>query len=460
MSTDSVVPAAPRVYVIHDNPKWITPLLEELAYRGLPYTEWLLSDPDTLPAFDFGTAPPHGVFFNRVSASAFTRGTPHAMEQAATIVRWLESHERPVVNGSKALALELSKSVCDTALTAHGVPAPRSVAVFGRSSRAVDAALASFPSDASLVVKPNRGGSGTGVRIMDDAAAVRAYFASEDFEPAVDGVTIIQQYLPSDEEALYRLEFVGAKLVYGVRVDTSSAVAGAALNNCPADSCNASEPSDAGASPEAAPEPEFYTFDQIGGAAIGGIGAGIGLGVGAGASIGAAPSIGAAVEPACPLKRAVSKFVVQPHFSDAIVPVLESFLAAHEVDVGGVEIVRGADGVSRVIDVNSVNSNYNVRSEGIALVGRDHGAGRVSGWESVGALIATKFAAAYPSAVGGVANTAEVGLDDATGAGASSDSSVVSDDDTDDATSRSSDDGQTLMDQVTTQAAQALAVTA
>lgn len=454
MSADSVV-SVPRVYVIHDNPKWITPLLQELAYRGLPYTEWLLSDPDTLPAFDFGAAPPHGVFFNRVSASAFTRGTPHAMEQAATLVRWLESHGRPVVNGSKALALELSKSVCDTALAAHGVPAPRSVAVFGRSSRAVDAALSSFPRDASLVVKPNRGGSGTGVRIMNDADAVRAYFASDDFEAAVDGVMLIQQYLPSEEEALYRLEFVGAKLVYGVRVDTASAVAGAALNNCPADSCNASERSDDDASPEAAPEPEFYTFDQIGGAAIGGIGAGIG----AGASIGPIPSIGAAVSPACPLKRAVSKFVVQPDFSDPIVPVLESFLAAHEVDVGGVEIVRGADGVSRVIDVNSVNSNYNVRSEGIALVGREHGAGRVSGWESVGALIATRFAAAYPSAVAGVATKADVGLDDATGAGASSDGSVVSDDDTD-ATSRSSDDGHTLMDHVTTQAARALVVTA
>jgi glutaredoxin 3 len=40
---------------------------------------------------------------------------------------------------------------------------------------------------------------------------------------------------------MYRLEFVGGKLVYAVRVDTSTLAAGESVNNCPSDVCQAKE---------------------------------------------------------------------------------------------------------------------------------------------------------------------------------------------------------------------------
>src|SRR5438046_8672005 len=80
--------------------------------------------------------------------------------------------------------------------------------------------------------KPNRAGKGLGVHLFRDVAALAENVDSPAVEKSVDGVTLIQQYIQSPEPYITRVEFVGGKFLYAVRVDTSLG-----FELCPADVC-------------------------------------------------------------------------------------------------------------------------------------------------------------------------------------------------------------------------------
>ena len=72
-----------------------------------------------------------------------------------------------------------------------------------------------------LIVKPNRGGKGLGVRLFADPTAACDYLENGAFEPSVDGITLLQAYVEPPEPCITRMEFVGGRFFYAVRVDTS-----------------------------------------------------------------------------------------------------------------------------------------------------------------------------------------------------------------------------------------------
>ena len=94
-----------KIYVIHENDAWVEPLRAAFAEQGLPYEEWFLAE----GVLDLESAPPEGVFYNRMSASSHTRDHRYAGELTGGVLRWLEHHGRRVVNDSRALQLEINK---------------------------------------------------------------------------------------------------------------------------------------------------------------------------------------------------------------------------------------------------------------------------------------------------------------------------------------------------------------
>ena len=116
-----------KVYVIHENPDWYPPLAAAFGAAGVPHEQWLAGD----GVLDLGAVPPDGVFWSRMSASAHTRGHPHAKDLTRGLLCWLESHGRRVVNGRRVLELEMSKVDQLTALRAAGFDVPQTVAVAG-----------------------------------------------------------------------------------------------------------------------------------------------------------------------------------------------------------------------------------------------------------------------------------------------------------------------------------------
>ncbi len=218
----------PQIHVIHENQEWSAPLFAELRARDLPYRDWFLHE----GVFDLSQPPPEGVFYNRMSASSHTRGHRYSPEYTGAVLAWLEGHGRRVINGVNTLRLEVSKVAQYAALNALGIATPRTRVAVGKAA-IVDAARGF---DTPFITKHNRAGKGLGVRLFEDLDSLAAYVDGADFEAPIDGITLIQQYIRSPEPFITRVEFVGDRFLYAVRVDTSNG-----FELCPADVCDTGE---------------------------------------------------------------------------------------------------------------------------------------------------------------------------------------------------------------------------
>lgn len=213
------------IYALHENPEWWPPFAEAFAAEGVPVEQWLLTGEGDL---DLDAAPPQGVFWSRMSASAHTRGHVLAKEQTRAVLSWLEGHGRTVVNGRSVLELEMSKVAQHAALRAVGIDVPRTVAVVGSSGLLDAAERVGTP----FVTKHDQGGKGLGVARFDDVAALREALAEGQLAEPANGIWLVQEYVQPAEPYVTRTEIVGGEHVYSVRVSTSQG-----FELCPADAC-------------------------------------------------------------------------------------------------------------------------------------------------------------------------------------------------------------------------------
>ena len=139
------------IHVIHENAAWLEPLAAALDRQGLSWRDWFLDQ----GAFDLSRPPPEGVFYNRMSASSHTRGHRYSAELTVSVLAWLEQHGRRVVNGSRALDLEISKARQYAALEAAGIRTPDTVLVAGKDLL-VEAAQQHFAGNPSHGDRPSQ----------------------------------------------------------------------------------------------------------------------------------------------------------------------------------------------------------------------------------------------------------------------------------------------------------------
>jgi biotin carboxylase len=289
-----------KIYVIHENDAWVEPLRAAFAELELPYDEWFLSE----GRLDLAQAPPDGVFYNRMSASSHTRGHRYAPELTACVLAWLERHGRRVVNDSRALRLELSKVAQYSALETYGIRTPRTVAAVGRDSILAAAMSVGAP----FITKHNRAGKGLGVKLFHSVDELRSHVDSAQFEDSVDGLTLIQQYIRAPEPFITRVEFVGGRFLYAVRVDTTLG-----FELCPADVCQVGD-----------------AFCPIGETA--------------------------------PAAAAGPRFRIVRDFRHPIVERYRRFIADHGIGIAGIEFIVDQAGELYTYDVNT-NTNYNTAAE-------------------------------------------------------------------------------------------------
>ncbi len=288
-----------KIYVIHENNDWVVPLRKAFVERNLPYAEWYLDQ----WAVDLSGVPPHGVFYNRMSASSHTRDHRYSPELAAAVLAWLERHGRVVVNDSRALDLEISKTRQYMRLAREGIPVPKTVAVVGE--RALPDALSAFPRG-PLIVKPNRSGKGLGVRLYETPEQILQAARRGDVLPdTIDGTLLVQEYIRGETGHIYRAEFVGGSFLYLVKIDATGG-----FELCPADAC------------------ELDTF--------------------------------------CPAGTGGKKFeIVDGIITSDQIARYRRFLRGNGIGIAGIEFVVRSNGERVVYDVNT-NTNYNAEAEQIA----------------------------------------------------------------------------------------------
>ena len=286
-----------QIHVIHENAAWLVPLAQALDAKGLPWCDWFLDR----GAFDLSLPPPEGVFYNRMSASSHTRDHRYSAELTAAVLAWLAGYGRRIVNGPRALDLEISKARQYAALEAAGIRTPRSVLVAGRDE--LPGAARDHFGDGPVILKPNRGGKGLGVLLFQTADALASYVESADYEAPIDGLQLLQQYIRAPQPLITRAEFIGGRFLYAVEVDTSDG-----FELCPADQC----------------------------------------------------AIGDAFCPAGEEPRA--KFTIVDKIDAGLKRRYEAFLAANDIEVAGIEFIRDESGAPYTYDVNT-NTNYNPEAE-------------------------------------------------------------------------------------------------
>src|SRR6266481_6154037 len=135
-----------QIHVIHENAAWLAPLAAAFDRQRLPWRDWFLDH----GVFDLSQPPPEGVFYNRMSASSHTRDHRYAAELTASVLAWLAGHGRRIVNGPRALDLEISKTRQYAALEAAGIATPRTVLVAG-NDMLLDAARQLFPGNSFIL---------------------------------------------------------------------------------------------------------------------------------------------------------------------------------------------------------------------------------------------------------------------------------------------------------------------
>ncbi len=294
-----------KIYVLHENNEWTIHLQHRLDELGLPYEMWHLDE----GMIDLSSEPPEGVFYNRISASSHTRNHRFAPEFTEAVLAWLEHHGRVVINGSRALRLEVSKVNQYTALNTAGIETPKTLAAVGKKQIVEAAEKLDQP---SFITKHNRAGKGQGVQLFHSLSALSDYVEGGAFDEPVDGITLVQQYIEAPEPFIIRHEFIGGKFLYAVKVDTSEG-----FELCPADACSI--------------EDMFCPTDE---------------------AEGNAPKVKA-------------KFEILTDYYPSFIPAYEAFLASNNIQVAGIEAIQDQDGNVYAYDVNT-NTNYNSDAESIA----------------------------------------------------------------------------------------------
>ena len=290
-----------KIYILHENDEWVEPLRKELQVINAPFEEWHLGKRNV----DHLDKPPQGVFYNRMSASSHTRGHRYAPEYTAVVLNWLEKNKRRVINNSKALSLEISKSLQYKELQNLEIKTPRTIYCSNKESILKSANIFDKP----FITKHNRAGKGLGVKLFNNKRELDSYVSGKDFEPSIDGITLLQDYIDASPKVITRVEFVNSKFLYAVEVDASEG-----FELCPA--C----PEDQSDIPQQQISGEF-----------------------------------------CPTTGDKFK-IIKNYKRNSLIEKYEKFISSNGIEIAGIEYVTDKNGEIFTYDVNT-NTNYNSQAE-------------------------------------------------------------------------------------------------
>jgi len=218
------------IAIYHEHQDWFRPLFTELDRRGTPFIRI------DARRHRFDVAKPDGEFslvFNRMSPSAYKRGNANGIFYTAQYLASLERAGVRVINGYQAFTLETSKTLQLSLLQQLKLPYPRS-RVINHASQALAAAQGlRYP----IVIKPNIGGSGAGIRKFDDEAVLARAVQLDGIDLGIDNTAVVQEFIPARDGHITRVEVVGGKYLYAINVFFT----GESFDLCPADICKTTD---------------------------------------------------------------------------------------------------------------------------------------------------------------------------------------------------------------------------
>ena len=225
---NNVLPIA----IYYEQPNWFKPLFAELDRRGTSYVAlnavehtWSPADhPEEL----------YSLVFNRMSPSAWNRDHGDQIFYTLGFLEHCQARGLKVLNGFKAFQSELSKAGQLTLMDTLGIPYPKARVIH----RAAQAPAATEGLRFPIVVKPNIGGSGAGVKRFDHISQLEAAAQLPAGDPdalalGMDSTALVQEFIPARDSHIVRVEVLNGKFLYAIKVH----ITGETFDLCPADIC-------------------------------------------------------------------------------------------------------------------------------------------------------------------------------------------------------------------------------
>jgi len=289
---------SPSLAFLYEHPQWFEPVFTELQHRGVPFQKLLV--PAHFYSIDPTSRPDFKILFNRMSPSADSRENGSGLFHTLAWLSHLELHGVRVLNGAKAFQYEISKALQHSLIQSLGLPYLPSRVIHQASQAPAAAEGLRYP----IVVKANIGGSGKGIVRFDSPPQLQTAVDAGSLDLGYDHVALVQEFIPARDGHITRVETLGGKYLYAIRVYLS----GQTFDLCPADICQTTR--------------------------------------------------GEALENACVLEASKSGLRVEGYTPpDEVIAAIETIVQAAGIDVGGIEyIIDDRDGNIYYYDVNALSN--------------------------------------------------------------------------------------------------------
>ena len=226
------MPKTLPIAIYYEQPNWFKPLFAELDRRGTSYVKLFAPDHTWSPADH--PEEQYALILNRMSPSAWNRDHGDQIFYTLGFLEHCQARGLKVLNGFKAFQSELSKAGQLTLMDTLGIPYPKARVIH----RASQAPAATEGLRWPVVVKPNIGGSGAGVKRFDHISQLEAAAQLPAGDPdalalGMDFTALVQEFIPARDAHIVRVEVLNGKFLYAIKVH----ITGETFDLCPADIC-------------------------------------------------------------------------------------------------------------------------------------------------------------------------------------------------------------------------------
>lgn len=218
-----------NIAFLYEHPTWSDTLINTFRANGIDLNLINVADlyfqPDKeQPNFDFAV--------NRINMMPSSGRNSSVVFHTIHYLNWLEAMGVTIVNGSHAHFAGASKALQNGLFSKLELHCPQAVAVYQAQDALKAAKITGFP----LIIKPNIGGSGSGIIRYDTYNELESAVQSGKFDLGVDGTGLVQEYIRSDGY-VYRVEVLGNRLFYSIKQKMMAHT----FNYCAADGCSVSQ---------------------------------------------------------------------------------------------------------------------------------------------------------------------------------------------------------------------------
>lgn len=214
-----------NIALLYEHPTWSDTLIETFRSNGVDLKLINVADlsfcPDIGPDFDFAV--------NRVNMMPSSGRNSSVVFHTLHYLSWLQTMGVTIVNGSQAHFAGASKALQNGLFSKLGLHCPQAVAVYQVQDILKAAESIGFP----LILKPNIGGSGSGIARYDSYNELETAVKSGKVDLGIDGTGLVQEYIHSDGY-VYRIEILGDRLFYSIKQKIKAHT----FNYCAADGCS------------------------------------------------------------------------------------------------------------------------------------------------------------------------------------------------------------------------------